>query len=221
MALAAAVGLWAWQRPEGRWLRTNVNQKSQTALLAGRRAAQVARREAEAAKWKLGFRPREAQPSVPVLAAAEPPRTPEVGQNITLEGGAPAPAVPAFQLTNTPLSDAPEPTTVTPVPGTATPGPAQEPGAVWSIANPDVVPPRLIRPQFARSPQPGTPVADLPEDELVVSAAGEVESVKLASPGRGTQPGMQLSAIKAWRYEPATRGGQPVRYRLRVRLPIQ
>jgi outer membrane biosynthesis protein TonB len=57
--------------------------------------------------------------------------------------------------------------------------------------------------------------------ELLVSASGEVESVKLVSSGQATQPGMQLSAIKAWRYEPATLSGQPVRYRLRARLPIQ
>jgi hypothetical protein len=221
LTLAVAAGVWAWQRPEGRWLRTNVNQMSQTALLAGQKAAQAARREAEAAKWKLGFRPREATPSVPVLAAAEPPRTPEIAENITLEGGAPAPAVPPFELPKTPLSGAPEPIAADPLPGTDTPGPAPEPNTTFSAAHSDVVPPRLIGLSSTSAPQPGTGMAALPEVELLVSASGEVESVKLVSSGQAAQPGMQLSAIKAWRYEPATLGGQPVRYRLRVRLPVQ
>ena len=95
-----------------------------------------------------------------------------------------------------------------------------EPGTIFSAANSGVVPPRLIRPSSTRAPQPGTAVDDLPEVELLVSASGEVESVRLLSSGHAAQPGMQLSAIKAWRYEPATIGGQPVRYRLRVRLPV-
>jgi len=32
---------------------------------------------------------------------------------------------------------------------------------------------------------------------------------------------MMLSAIKTWRFEPAKRGGQPVRYRLLMRLTNQ
>jgi hypothetical protein len=43
--------------------------------------------------------------------------------------------------------------------------------------------------------------------------------VKLVSPGTGPRPAMMLSAVKAWRFQPATRGGQPVPYRLRLRLP--
>jgi len=52
----------------------------------------------------------------------------------------------------------------------------------------------------------------------VVAASGEVESVKLVAGQTTALSGMQISAVKAWRFEPASRDGQPVRYRLRVRL---
>ena len=53
---------------------------------------------------------------------------------------------------------------------------------------------------------------------MVVSPAGDVESVKLLTQPTGVGPAMMLSAIKNWRFHPATRDGQPVRYRLRIRL---
>ena len=59
----------------------------------------------------------------------------------------------------------------------------------------------------------------MPEVEILVSAAGEVETVKLLSPGVGPGSAMMLSAVKTWIFQPATRAGQPVRYRCRVRLP--
>ena len=220
MGLAAAALVWAWPRPEGQWLRTNASHLTQASLDAGRKAVQAIRNEVKSAKWQLGSRPRGPEPSVLVLADSGT-SGPPARQDTTLEGGVPAPAVPPFELPTTPLSGAPEPTAAQPAPGTEKPGTAVEPGAVFSAANSGVVPPRLIRPSSTRAQQPGTTVAALPEVELLVSAFGEVESVKLVSSGQATQSGMQLSAIKAWRYEPATLDGQPVRYRLRVRLPVR
>jgi hypothetical protein len=54
-----------------------------------------------------------------------------------------------------------------------------------------------------------------------VSPAGEVESVKLLTQSAGVGPAMMLSAIKNWRFHPATRDGQPVRYRMIIRLTNQ
>ena len=71
------------------------------------------------------------------------------------------------------------------------------------------------------APSPGFRTGEPPEVEVVVSPAGEVESVKLLGQPTGVSPAMMLSAIKNWRFHPATRDGQPVRYRLVMRLTNQ
>jgi hypothetical protein len=92
---------------------------------------------------------------------------------------------------------------------------------VFSALDDQIVPPRLVSPQAQATPPDGAMSQPPAELELVVSPAGEVESVKQVSGRASALSGMQLSAIKAWRFEPATRDGQPVRYRLRVRVPAQ
>jgi hypothetical protein len=56
---------------------------------------------------------------------------------------------------------------------------------------------------------------------VLVSSTGEVETVKLVSGQTTALSGMQVSAIKAWRFQPATRGGTPVRYQLRMPLTVR
>ena len=56
--------------------------------------------------------------------------------------------------------------------------------------------------------------------ELVVSASGEVEGVRMLAPVRRLPDVMLLSNAKAWRFEPALRAGVSVRYRLTVRWAV-
>jgi hypothetical protein len=93
--------------------------------------------------------------------------------------------------------------------------------AVFSADNAEVAAPVLLWPHLPTSPRAGVHLEDLPLVELVVSPAGEVESAKLVSPPAAMMPVMMLSAIKAWRFDPAKRDGKPVRYRLAVRLTNQ
>ena len=81
-----------------------------------------------------------------------------------------------------------------------------------------VVPPELVRPLAPKEPPPGARLEDFAEVEILVSATGEVERVKLLSPGTGSRPQMMLSAVKTWIFKPAMRGGQPVRYIHHMRL---
>ena len=46
--------------------------------------------------------------------------------------------------------------------------------------------------------------------EAVVSATGHVETVKLIYPPNTLHESMILSAIKTWRFQPATKDGHPV-----------
>ena len=54
-----------------------------------------------------------------------------------------------------------------------------------------------------------------------MSPSGDVESVKLVTPSAGVHSAMMLSAIKTWHFQPASRDGHPVRYRLTLRLTNQ
>jgi hypothetical protein len=84
--------------------------------------------------------------------------------------------------------------------------------------SPLVAPPMLVSPRVPTIPASGAAASAAPEVDVVVAASGEVESVKLVAGQTTALSGMQISAVKAWRFAPATRNGQPVRYRLRVRL---
>jgi uncharacterized membrane protein (UPF0127 family) len=219
--LAAAAVIWAWPRPEGLWLRKHAQQFSQVSLDTGRKAAEAVRHEVSSARWKLGFRPREPERSVLVLAEPGPPRATELGQSITLEGRAAAPPVPPLELPRIPLEGGLATARAVPAPGPSQVAAESRMESVFSALDGQVVPPKLVSPTAVPSAPEAAGPQPLPEVELVVSPAGEVESVKLVSGRTSALSGMQLSAIKAWRFEPATRDGQPVRYRLRVRVPAQ
>jgi hypothetical protein len=84
----------------------------------------------------------------------------------------------------------------------------------------DVVAPQAIRPHLPTALPDGVSPTQLARIELVVSADGAVESVKLR-PGRApvsVTEAMLLSAAKAWRFSPAVKGGESVRYRKTVFL---
>jgi hypothetical protein len=93
--------------------------------------------------------------------------------------------------------------------------------AVYSAADASVAQPALVRPRLPTRPGGGAREANLPQVELVVSPSGEVEVVKLVTEPADVKSAMMLSAIKTWRFDPATRDGIPVRYRLRLRLTNQ
>jgi hypothetical protein len=50
--------------------------------------------------------------------------------------------------------------------------------------------------------------------EMVIGRDGVVEVIRLHTPLNRFHERMIVSAAKAWRYEPATRRGLPVRFRL-------
>jgi hypothetical protein len=92
---------------------------------------------------------------------------------------------------------------------------------VYSAVDTEIAPPELVRPRIPKDPPPGVRSEHLPVAEVVVSETGEVESVKLVTQPVRVLAAMMLSAVKNWRFQPATRDGHPVRYRLRLRLTNQ
>ena len=85
------------------------------------------------------------------------------------------------------------------------------PAAVFDSRDVNVTPPVTLR---LRLPSLGEDdLAQAGVVETIVSASGEVEKVKLVSPPQSVHEAMILSAIKTWRFQPAMKDGQPVRYR--------
>jgi hypothetical protein len=87
--------------------------------------------------------------------------------------------------------------------------------AMFTAADPDVDPPRITRQQLPRKPDPGD---DTGYFDVVINEMGDVERVQLVSPMRRFQERMLMAAAKAWKFRPALRDGQPVRYRMRIAI---
>ncbi len=84
---------------------------------------------------------------------------------------------------------------------------------IYSAADGDVLPPVALRSTLPTSPPPGVRQEELSRVEIVVTEAGDVESIKLISGLRRSIDGMLLSALKTWKFQPATKDGRPVPYR--------
>jgi hypothetical protein len=105
------------------------------------------------------------------------------------------------------MADAAAPAVFTPVP------PVIE-SRIYSKDDADVIPARLLTTQGAAGL--GTGLADVNTMELVVSPSGRVEEVKLAAPPKRMTDMLLLSGAKMWKFAPALKDGQPVRYRTQV-----
>jgi hypothetical protein len=83
---------------------------------------------------------------------------------------------------------------------------------IYTPEDADVVPARLIS-----TPTTGPVFRNMASSvntmELIVSKQGRVEEVKLTSPSRKMTDMLLLSGAKTWKFVPATKDGQPVRYR--------
>lgn len=93
-------------------------------------------------------------------------------------------------------------------------------GEAYSPADTDVEPARLKRPQMPSTTPRAVDEQNLGVVDLLIDEVGDVEQVRLVSPGNRYHERMIVSAAKAWKFVPATKDGRPVRYRLRIRLTV-
>ena len=87
--------------------------------------------------------------------------------------------------------------------------------SVYSLQDQEVEPPTLAYPQLP------SPVSVADHDgssylELLVSESGTVDRVRLRSAHSTVHERMLVSAAKAWRFRPAVKNGQPVKYVTRI-----
>jgi outer membrane biosynthesis protein TonB len=84
---------------------------------------------------------------------------------------------------------------------------------VYTTADLEVEPPQMVYPHLPRVPYTGPDVNSM---EVVIGEDGSVERVRLLSAARRMTDMMLLSGAKSWRFAPALRDGQPVRYRITI-----
>jgi len=89
---------------------------------------------------------------------------------------------------------------------------ANDRSPIYSPADSDVIPARLLTSQKAGPLFRNAP-ADLNTMELIISKLGLVEQVRLTSPTKRMTDMLLLSGAKTWRFAPAMKDGAPVRYR--------
>ena len=85
--------------------------------------------------------------------------------------------------------------------------------ALFDANDVNVTPPATVRVQLPELAEAGPGDDRVGVVEAIVSTIGEVEKVKLLSPHRSFHQAMILSAVKAWRFQPAVMDGDAVRYR--------
>lgn len=90
-------------------------------------------------------------------------------------------------------------------------------GQVFTQADLDVAPPRPLQPLLPANPPRNTTADRLGMAEYVVDHLGRVESVRLLRQSR-FEDAMMPAVIKGWRFEPATKDGQRVKYRQTILL---
>lgn len=98
-----------------------------------------------------------------------------------------------------------------------TSGSLSEGSPVYSHADPDVKPPKLLRQQLPTRPAPNALTGYL---DFIVDTQGDVEAITLTSPTTRFQDLMLVAAAKAWKFRPAQLAGRPVKYRMRVPITL-
>ena len=86
---------------------------------------------------------------------------------------------------------------------------------VYSAADADVIPPT---PPVASGLKPWR-VKSGPAVEVIVASDGSVEKVQVLG-ATHMSDAMVLSHVKAWKFAPALRAGDPVRYRMLLEDPV-
>jgi TonB family protein len=107
----------------------------------------------------------------------------------------------------------------------AAPSPAFETKAseplplIAELGDPGVLPPRKISGEFARYPEAARrrKVSGVVTVSMVISESGVPEELQVVESGGPLLDEAVLKAVSAWRFEPPSRDGRPVRLRYRMR----
>jgi TonB family protein len=96
---------------------------------------------------------------------------------------------------------------------------APEPPKVYTVGDPNVVPPVTIRqelPPFSGVVQRAMTGAM----EVMIDETGKVVSAAMRSPTVANYDRQAVAAAQSWRYRPATLNGTPVKYRKLIQVAV-
>jgi len=90
---------------------------------------------------------------------------------------------------------------------------------IFGVSDTDVIPPVPIRQDIPRWPASYLP-AGSPDGivEVVIDESGAVESAVIRQSLNNFYDSQLVDAARAWRYQPAMKGGQAVKYRRLVKI---
>ena len=122
----------------------------------------------------------------------------------------------------TPPPEPPKPTPPpAPEPAAAPATPQPDPNRIYTMNDTDVVPPVIIRQDLPRLTPIMKPQArDRGIVEVVIDEMGRVIQIAVRQSVQPMYDAELLTRGREWRYQPATLGGKPVRYRKMIQLNI-
>lgn len=100
--------------------------------------------------------------------------------------------------------------------------PPPAPLRVYSSADPDVVPPGILRQVLPPFPNNAAlPVNAQGVIEVVIDESGGVEQAVMRVPLNASYDRQAISAARTWRYRPATVNGVPVKFRKTIQITVR
>lgn len=114
---------------------------------------------------------------------------------------------------------APEPLASDPAPAPASPAVPR----TYASTDEGVIPPTTVKQEFPHVPKTAVPSSAMGKGmlELVIDERGQVESALLREPISPLYDRMLITTAKGWKYRPATKDGQPVRFRKIIQVTLE
>jgi TonB family protein len=120
-----------------------------------------------------------------------------------------------------PPPEPPKPQPAAPAAAPAPAAPQAEPNRIYTMLDKDVTPAVVIRQDMPRlMPNVKQAAKDTGVVEVVIDEQGRVTFVAIRQPVHPVFDADLMTAAREWRYQPATLGGKPVKYRKMIQINI-
>jgi TonB family protein len=106
-----------------------------------------------------------------------------------------------------------------PPPAPAVPQP--DPTRIYTMVDKDVNPPVIVRQEMPRlTPAMKSQARETGVVEIVIDEMGRVSFVAIRQSVHPVYDSTLMAAVREWKYQPATIGGKPVKYRKLIQINV-